>query len=188
MKQQVHKPSPASVGLSLQASVFSVRFNRGWWREHLCCERTLAYCLAKVSAVRAKCSLLCHAGMDYTLAAETVYRDLCSAVQDVQSWVKYMRVDGSSDSEYRIVTLRYVQEGLLSADLEQQAAFGDDLALECLATEYQRDIYVVGRTFNFLTLPVKDSLFVYNFFWVMPKGIKYVHGAFHTGQLACLSV
>ncbi|KAF2536850.1 hypothetical protein F2Q68_00022848 [Brassica cretica] len=40
----------------------------------------------------------------------------------------------------------YTEDGLLSVDENRQghaAAFGDDIAIECLATEFKREIYVV---------------------------------------------
>ena len=46
---------------------------------------------------------------------------------------------------FPLVSLQYVEEGLLTVDIaEGQGAFGDDLAIEILATEYQREIFVVS--------------------------------------------
>ncbi len=41
--------------------------------------------------------------------------------------------------------MQHTEEGLYAVELggPGQGAFGDDLAIEVLATEYQRDIYVV---------------------------------------------
>ncbi|KAL9256991.1 hypothetical protein AKJ16_DCAP02005 [Drosera capensis] len=85
-------------------------------------------------------------GMQREFAAESVYKERCIAVKDGQSWAKYMSISGSPDDEYDIVTLQYTEDGLLSVDENRQghaAAFGDDIAIECLATEFKREIYVV---------------------------------------------
>ncbi|TQE08488.1 hypothetical protein C1H46_005963 [Malus baccata] len=58
-----------------------------------------------------------------------------------------MSISGSPDDEYDIITLQYTEEGLLTIDENREghaAAFGDDIAIECLATEFKREIYVVG--------------------------------------------
>lgn len=84
------------------------------------------------------------AGLDWTTAAGTVYEELGERVDDLDSWGRYMALDGSEQDDSCVVTLQYVEEGLLSVEVcERQGAFGDDLAIEVLATEYQRDIYVV---------------------------------------------
>lgn len=65
---------------------------------------------------------------------------------DGPTWAKYMLISGSPDDEYDIITLQYTEEGLLSVDENREgraAAFGDDIAIECLATEFKREIYVV---------------------------------------------
>lgn len=62
------------------------------------------------------------------------------------SWAKYMSISGSPDDEYDIITLQYTEEGLLTVDENRDgraAAFGDDIAIECLATEFKREIFVV---------------------------------------------
>lgn len=67
-------------------------------------------------------------------------------MNDGPSWAKYMSISGSPDDEYDIITLQYTEEGLLSVEENRQghaAAFGDDIAIECLATEFKREIYVV---------------------------------------------
>ena len=66
-----------------------------------------------------------------------------------------MSISGSNDDEYDIVTLQYTEDGLLSVDENREghaAAFGDDIAIECLATEFKREIYVV----RFLVFTVKE--------------------------------
>ncbi|CAL0318809.1 unnamed protein product [Lupinus luteus] len=89
---------------------------------------------------------LVHLGMQRELAAESIYKERCIPVNDGPSWAKYMLISGSPDDEYDIITLQYTEEGLLSVDENRQghaAAFGDDIAIECLATEFKREIYVV---------------------------------------------
>lgn len=81
------------------------------------------------------------------MAAESIYKERCLQVDDGLSWAKYMSVSGSPDDEYDIVTLQYTEEGLLSVDENPAAAFGDDIAIECLATEFKREIYVVRMWF-----------------------------------------
>ena len=85
------------------------------------------------------------------MAAESIYKERCVPVNDGPSWAKYMSISGSSDDEYDIITLQYTEEGLLTVDENREghaAAFGDDIAIECLATEFKREIYVVRRTFG----------------------------------------
>lgn len=89
---------------------------------------------------------LVHLGMQRETAAESIYKERCIAVNDGASWGKYMLISGSPDDEYDIITLQYTEEGLLSVDENREghaAAFGDDIAIECLATEFKRQIYVV---------------------------------------------
>ncbi|KAL9406886.1 hypothetical protein Peur_003858 [Populus x canadensis] len=85
-------------------------------------------------------------GMQREMAAESIYKERCMAVNDGPSWAKYMSISGSHDDEYDIITLQYTEEGLLYIDENRKghaAAFGDDIAIECLATEFKREIYVV---------------------------------------------
>lgn len=85
-------------------------------------------------------------GMQREMAAESIYKEKCIPVNDVPSWAKYMLISGSPDDEYDIITLQYTEDGLLSVDENREghaAAFGDDIAIECLATEFKREIYVV---------------------------------------------
>ena len=84
-------------------------------------------------------------GLDYNTAASTLYQDMGRPVNDLDSWAEYQAVEGSMDDEHGIISLQFVEEGLLSVDVAKgQGAFGDDLAIEILATEYQREIFVVG--------------------------------------------
>uniref|UniRef100_A0A7N0UWM6 Uncharacterized protein n=1 Tax=Kalanchoe fedtschenkoi TaxID=63787 RepID=A0A7N0UWM6_KALFE len=85
-------------------------------------------------------------GMQREFAAESIYKERCIAVEDGETWAKYMSVSGSPDDDHDIITLQYTEDGLLSVDENRQghaAAFGDDIAIECLATEFKREIYVV---------------------------------------------
>ncbi|KAK6930788.1 hypothetical protein RJ641_002581 [Dillenia turbinata] len=85
-------------------------------------------------------------GMQREMAAESIYKERCIAVDDGLSWGKYMSISGFPDDEYDIITLQYTEEGLLTVDENRDghaAAFGDDIAIECLATEFKREIYVV---------------------------------------------
>ncbi|CAN6810911.1 unnamed protein product [Brassica oleracea] len=85
-------------------------------------------------------------GMQRETAAESIYRERCLPVNDGPSWANYMSISGSSEDEHDIITLQYTEDGLLSVDENRQgyaAAFGDDIAIECLATEFKREIYVV---------------------------------------------
>lgn len=80
------------------------------------------------------------------MAAESILKERCVAVDDGLSWSKYMSVSGSGDDEYDIINLQYTEEGLLTVDENRDghaAAFGDDIAIECLATEFKREIFVV---------------------------------------------
>ncbi|KAL3818712.1 hypothetical protein ACJIZ3_004617 [Penstemon smallii] len=85
-------------------------------------------------------------GMQREMAAESLYKERCIAVDDGPSWSKYMSISGSPDDEYDIINLQYTEEGLLTVDENRDghaAAFGDDIAIECLATEFKREIFVV---------------------------------------------
>ncbi|KAL8138200.1 hypothetical protein V2J09_004201 [Rumex salicifolius] len=89
---------------------------------------------------------LLNIGMQRETAAESIYKERCIAVDDGSSWAKYMSISGCPDDEYDIITLQYTEDGLLSVDENREgraAAFGDDIAIECLATEFKREIYVV---------------------------------------------
>ena len=62
-------------------------------------------------------------------------------MNDGPSWAKYMSISGSGDDEHDIVTLQYTEDGLLSVDenrLGHTAAFGDDIAIECLQKQRWR--------------------------------------------------
>ncbi|CAH2057377.1 unnamed protein product [Thlaspi arvense] len=66
-----------------------------------------------------------------------------------------MSICGSSNDEHDIITLHYTEEGLLTVGENREspaATFGDDIAMKCLATEFQRAIYVVKRKSYSLSL------------------------------------
>lgn len=89
---------------------------------------------------------LVNLGMQRELAAESIYNERCIAVDNGPNWAKYMSISGSPDDEYNIITLQYTEDGLLTVDENRDgraAAFGDDIAIECLATEFKREIFVV---------------------------------------------
>lgn len=74
-----------------------------------------------------------------------------------------MSISGSLGDEYDIITLIYTEDGLLSVDENREghaAAFGDDIAIECLATEFKREIYVVRISFSFSLLNQSFSCFL----------------------------
>ncbi|CAM0878771.1 unnamed protein product [Alopecurus aequalis] len=84
-------------------------------------------------------------GIQREMAAETIYKERCIAVNDGDSWAKYMSISGSVEDEHDIITLQYTEEGLLTVDENRDgraAAFGDDIAIECLATEFKREVFV----------------------------------------------
>ncbi|RVW84101.1 hypothetical protein CK203_040602 [Vitis vinifera] len=78
------------------------------------------------------------------MAAESIYKERCIAVDDGGSWAKYMSISGFPDDEYDIIS----EECLLTVDENregQAAAFGDDIAIGCLATEFKREIFVLMK-------------------------------------------
>ncbi|KAK9276043.1 hypothetical protein L1049_005574 [Liquidambar formosana] len=116
------------------------------WGIHFAQEVKLLAKKADREGLDAAIDELVHLGMRREIAAESIYKERCIAVEDGPSWAKYMSVSGSPDDEYDIITLQYIEEGILSVDENREghaAAFGDDIAIECLATEFKREIYVV---------------------------------------------
>ncbi|KAL6350060.1 hypothetical protein AAG906_003994 [Vitis piasezkii] len=72
---------------------------------------------------------------------KSIYKERCIAVDDGGSWAKYMSISGSPDDEYDIIS----EECLLTVDENregQAAAFGDDIAIGCLAKKFKREIFV----------------------------------------------
>jgi hypothetical protein len=79
-------------------------------------------------------------------AAETVYKERCMTVDNGEAWAKYMSIAGDASDKHDIITLMYAEDGLISIDDNREgraAAFGDDIAIESLASEYHREIFVV---------------------------------------------
>lgn len=96
------------------------------------------------------------------MAAESIYKERCLAVDDGVSWGKYMSISGSPDDEYDIINLQYTEDGLLTVDENRgghAAAFGDDIAIECLATEFKREIFVVRQLSFFLSFFLSNYYF-----------------------------
>ncbi|PNT66497.1 hypothetical protein BRADI_3g13155v3 [Brachypodium distachyon] len=86
-----------------------------------------------------------NADQEREMAAVTIYKERCIAVNDGDSWAKYMAISGSAEDEHDVNTLQYTEEGLLTIDVNgdgHAAAFGDDIAIECLATEFKREVFV----------------------------------------------
>ncbi|KAK4785001.1 hypothetical protein SAY86_001690 [Trapa natans] len=119
---------------------------KGGWGVHVVQEVKL---LAKKSdRVRLDSAIdeLVQIGMQREMAAESIYKERCIPVNDGPIWAKYMSISGSADDEHDIITLQYTEDGLLSVDENREghaAAFGDDIAIECLANEFKREIFVV---------------------------------------------
>ncbi|GAB4828576.1 hypothetical protein Ancab_018236 [Ancistrocladus abbreviatus] len=89
---------------------------------------------------------LINLGMHRETAAESIYKERCIAVDNGPSWARYMSISGSPEDEYDIITLQYTEEGLLTVDENREGhavAFGDDIAIGCLAIEFKREIFVV---------------------------------------------
>eukprot|EP00250_Pteridium_aquilinum_P015805 c22771_g1_i1 orf=1588-2724(+) len=79
-------------------------------------------------------------------AAEMVYKERCTSIDNGEAWAKYMSIAGDAGDEHDIITLLYAQDGLISVEENREgraAAFGDDIAIESLASEYHREIFVV---------------------------------------------
>ncbi|OIT21934.1 PREDICTED: uncharacterized protein LOC109218236 [Nicotiana attenuata] len=116
------------------------------WGIHVVQELKLLAKKEDREALDSAISELVELGMQRELAAESIYNERCISVDDGPSWAKYMSICGSADDEYDIITLQYTEEGLLTVDENRDgraAAFGDDIAIECLATEFKREIFVV---------------------------------------------
>ncbi len=99
-----------------------------------------------------------------------MFREVGAPVDSALAWARYMVLDGGAGDTARCVTLQYVEDEagssgfggqgrgtrdalggapagvqLLSVDVAAAGtgAFGDDLAIECLATAYGCNIFVV---------------------------------------------
>ncbi|XP_076960213.1 uncharacterized protein LOC143636523 [Bidens hawaiensis] len=119
---------------------------RSGWGIHVVQEIKLLAKRSDRQSLDAAIDELVSLGMQRELAAESIYKERCIAVDNGQNWAKYMSISGSPDDEYNIITLQYTEEGLLTVDENREghaAAFGDDIAIECIATEFKREIYVL---------------------------------------------
>ncbi|KAK1319652.1 hypothetical protein QJS10_CPB04g00201 [Acorus calamus] len=119
---------------------------RAGWGVHVVQEVKLLARKSDRAALDVAISELVGLSLQREVAAESIYKERCVSIEDVQSWGKYMSVSGSPEDEHDIITLLYTEEGLLTVDENREgrvAAFGDDFAIESLATEFKREIYVV---------------------------------------------
>lgn len=106
--------------------------------------------------------------MQRELAAESIFKERCITVDDGPSWAKYMLISGSPDDEFDIISLQYTEEGLLTVDENRDgraAAFGDDIAIEYLATEFKREIFVVLIITNFWLLILRHPFRMRRLLW-----------------------
>ncbi|CAH9051846.1 unnamed protein product [Cuscuta epithymum] len=125
--------------------MYSPDLNAGWGI-HVVQELKLLAKKEDREALDSAINELVQLGMQRELAAESIYKERCIYVDDGPSWAKYMLISGSPEDEYNIINLQYTEEGLLTVDENRYghaAAFGDDIAIECLATEFKREIFVV---------------------------------------------
>lgn len=116
------------------------------WGVHLVQSHRLLVRKSQREALAKQIEELESTGVDANKAKETVYRENGLAVKDGETWAKYMAIGphGEDDGEYEIISLQYIEEGLLEVEDDGwRAAFGDDIALEALATELGREVYVV---------------------------------------------
>ncbi|XP_020570730.1 uncharacterized protein LOC110017911 [Phalaenopsis equestris] len=116
------------------------------WGVHVVQEVKLLARKADREALDSAIQELVDLGLQREVAAQSIYQERCIAVNDVHSWAKFMSISGSMEDEYDIITLQYTEEGLLTIDENRDgraAAFGDDIAIENLATEFKREIFVI---------------------------------------------
>ncbi|TVU22349.1 hypothetical protein EJB05_32038 [Eragrostis curvula] len=116
------------------------------WGVHVVQEIKMLAPKAQRDSLDAAIQELVDIGIQREIAAETIYKERCIAVDNGDSWAKYMAISGSAEDEHDIITMQYTEEGLLTIDENRDgraAAFGDDIAIECLATEFKREVYVV---------------------------------------------
>ena len=95
-------------------------------------------------------------GMTWDDAAQSIYSQYADPVVNAKTYCRYMAVGNTSSGKNIdfLISLNFTSSGLLSVDNDSnntQVAWGDDIVLESLASEYQRDIFVVlvgsGRMF-----------------------------------------
>ncbi|XP_062206777.1 uncharacterized protein LOC133908667 [Phragmites australis] len=116
------------------------------WGVHVVQEIKVLAPKAQRDALETAIQELVDIGIQREIAAETIYKEGCITVNNGDSWVKYMSISGSAEDEHDIITMQYTEEGLLTIDENRDgraAAFGDDIAIECLATEFKREVFVV---------------------------------------------
>lgn len=123
-------------------NLYTPDVTRGWG-VHLVQEQKLLLPTSVAERAGAMIAEMQSTGVDWHRAAEAVFKDVGRRVEDLDSWMDYMSLDGAEGAEHQLVTLQYVQEGLLAVDVGHRAAFGDDLALVMLATEFNRSVHVV---------------------------------------------
>eukprot|EP00246_Nothoceros_aenigmaticus_P002033 TRINITY_DN1275_c0_g1_i1.p1 TRINITY_DN1275_c0_g1~~TRINITY_DN1275_c0_g1_i1.p1 ORF type:complete len:293 (+),score=39.12 TRINITY_DN1275_c0_g1_i1:106-879(+) len=146
--QQEYEASTTSSVRALDAMIshlYSPDLSAGWG-VHVVQEIKLLAPRADREAIDSAIEELLLVGVSRDAAAESVYKERCSAVDGGASWGKYMSITGCSTDEVDIITLQYTEDGLLSVDENRDgraAAFGDDIAIQCLASEYEREVFVV---------------------------------------------
>ncbi|XP_068651002.1 uncharacterized protein [Aristolochia californica] len=116
------------------------------WGVHFIQEIKLLALKSERASYDASIDELVRAGLSREAAAESIYKDRCLQVENGNTWAKYMSITCNPDDEYDIVSLNYTEAGLLSVDENRNgkaAAFGDDIAIEALATEFHREFFVV---------------------------------------------
>ncbi|XP_002960998.2 uncharacterized protein LOC9641487 [Selaginella moellendorffii] len=116
------------------------------WGVHVVQEVKLLAKKTDREALETEIEEMIQVGMSRESAIESVYNEHCLRVRDACSWAKYMSISGQATDEYDIVTLLYTEEGLLSVEMNAEgkaAAFGDDIAIQALASEFQRQLFVV---------------------------------------------
>ncbi|KAK1293798.1 hypothetical protein QJS10_CPA16g00916 [Acorus calamus] len=100
---------------------------RAGWGVHVVQEVKLLARKSDRAALDAAIEELVGLSLQREVAAESIYKERCVSIEDVQSWGKYMSVSGSSEDEHDIITLLYTEEGLLTVDENREgrvAAFG----------------------------------------------------------------
>jgi hypothetical protein len=86
------------------------------WGVHVVQEIKLLAPKAERDALDAAIQELVDIGIQRETAAETIYKERCIAVNNGDSWAKYMSISGCAGDEHDIITLQYTEEGLLTID------------------------------------------------------------------------
>jgi hypothetical protein len=127
-------------------NLYSPNLDSGWG-VHVLQEVKLLAKRSERAAMDVAIQELVFTGMTREAAAGSIFKERCVAIEDGLSWAAYMKCVGGAKDEFDIVTLVYTEEGLLSVEENREgkaAAFGDDIALESLAMEWRREIFVVS--------------------------------------------